>query len=100
MERYNIKFTDQSLQDMDAIYTYIRRSLLEPATASNLLDRIETAVFSLEQLPYRCPIRTRGIYANQGYRQLFVENYTIVFRIDEERKHVVTVAVRYSHSRF
>ena len=38
--------------------------------------------------------------ANRGYRQLFVENYTAIFRIDEAKKTVIVVTVRYSPSEF
>ena len=62
--------------------------------------RIEDAILSLETMPYRCPERKRGAYANRGYRQLFVENYTVVFRIDEAKKTVIVVTVRYSPSEF
>lgn len=85
---------------MDGIYDYIARTLLEPGTALNLAGRIEDAILSLETMPYRCPERKRGAYANRGYRQLFVENYTVVFRINEAKKTVVMVTVRYSLSEF
>ncbi|MFR3035036.1 type II toxin-antitoxin system RelE/ParE family toxin [Blautia hydrogenotrophica] len=51
-------------------------------------------------MPCRCPERKRGGYANRGYRHLFVENYTAVFRIDEAKKMVIVVTVRYSPSEF
>ena len=40
------------------------------------------------------PERRVGTYANQGYRQLFVEGYTIIFRIEESKKQVVVITVR------
>jgi hypothetical protein len=43
----------------------------------------------------RCPERRRGIYANCGYRQLLVENYTALYPIDEEKKQMIAVTVRY-----
>ena len=51
-------------------------------------------------MPYRCPERKQGAYANRGYRQLFVENYTVIFRINEAQKMVIVVTVRYSPSKF
>lgn len=90
----------RALQDLDSIYDYIAHTLLEQGTALNLADRIEDAILSLETMPYRCPERKRGAYANRGYRQLFVENYTAVFRIDEAKKIVIVVTVRYSLSEF
>lgn len=86
--------------DLDGIYEHIARTLLEPGAALRLVDRIEDAILSLEALPHRCPERKRGVYANRGYRQLFVENYTVVFRIDEVGKVVIVITVRYSKSEF
>lgn len=75
------------MRDLDGIYDYIAYRLLEPETALKLVSRIENAVLSLETMPYRCPERKRGAYANRGYRQFFVENYMVIFRIDEVKKN-------------
>ncbi len=85
---------------MDGIYAYIAHALLEPETARNLVDRIEDAILSLETMPYRCPERKRGAYANRGYRQLFCRKLHRCFRIDETTKTVIVVTVRYSPSEF
>lgn len=100
MNNYRVKLMRRALRDLDGIYAYIAHALREPETARNLVDRIEDAILSLETMPYRCPERKRGTYANRGYRQLFVENYTAVFRIDETTKTVIVVTVRYSPSEF
>ena len=55
---------------------------------------------SLDQMPYRCPVRQTGAYANRGYRQLLVGNYTVIYRVDEAKKQVIVVTVRYSPSNF
>ena len=100
MDKYIVKLMSRALRDLDGIYDYIANTLLEPGTALNLVDRIESAILSLETMPYRCPERKRGAYANRGYRQLFVENYTAIFRIDETKKTGIEVTVRYSLSEF
>lgn len=100
MDKYSVKLMSRALRDLNGIYDYIARTLLEPGTALNLVERIENAILSLENTPYRCPERKRGVYANRGYRQLIVENYTAVFRIDETKKTVIVVTVRYSPSEF
>ena len=100
MVKYSVKLMSRALRDLDGIYGYIAGTLLEPETAANLVERIENAILSLENMPYRCPERKCGVYANQGYRQLFVENYTAVFRIDEIRKMVIVATIRYSPSVF
>lgn len=37
--------------------------------------------------------RNEGRYAGKGYRQLLIDNYIAIFRIDETKKviHVVTI---------
>lgn len=100
MDHYSVKLTSRALQDLDGIYAYIAHTLLEPQTARRLVGRIEDAILSLETMPSRCPQRRLGAYANRGYRQLFVEHYTAIFRIDEAKKTVVVVTVRYSRSMF
>lgn len=100
MDKYSVKLMNRALRDLDSIYDYIAHTLLEPGTALSLVDRIENGILSLETMPYRCPGRERGAYANRGYRQLFVENYTVVFRIDEEKRLVIVVTVRYSPREF
>ena len=100
MDKYHVRMSNRSLNDLDSIYTYIVDTLLEPGVALKLVDKIEVGILSLETLPHRCPVRRIGIYANKGYRQLFVKNYTVVFRIDEEAKQVIIITVRYSASNF
>lgn len=79
---------------------YISNKFLEPDTALGLVERIEEEILSLNRMPYRYPERTRGVYANRGYRQLLVKNYTVIYRVDEAHKQVLVVTVRYSPSNF
>ncbi|MDE7243414.1 MAG: type II toxin-antitoxin system RelE/ParE family toxin [Oscillospiraceae bacterium] len=100
MDKYSVKLTSRAIRDLDRIYSYIAKTLLEPSTALELTAQIEEEILSLDQMPYRYPERTRGVYANRGYRQLLVKNYTVVYRIDEPHKQVIVVTVRYSPSEF
>lgn len=100
MDKYSVKLMSRALRDLDGIYRYIAKTLLEPGTAQALTERIADQITSLEYMPFRCPERTRGVYANRGYRQLLVENYTVIYRVDEAGKQVLVVTVRYSPSDF
>lgn len=100
MVKCRVKITPQAFRDIDMIYDYIARHLLEPGTANNLVDEIEAGIFSLEEMPNRGAPRRIGNYANKGYRQLFIKNYTIVYRVDETEKQVIIVTVKYSGSDF
>ena len=48
-----------------------------------MVEEIENQILSLEQVLNRCALRKTGAYTNKGYRQLFVKNYTVIFRVDE-----------------
>ena len=100
MDKYSVKMMSRALRDLDGIYGYITGALKEPGTALKLVGRIEEAILSLENMPHRCPERKRGVYVDRGYRQLFIENYTAIFRIDEKSKVVIVVTIRYSPSEF
>lgn len=100
MDKYVVKLYARAYRDLDGIYTYIAENLLEPGTALNMVDELEKAIFSLEQLPERGAIRRTGAYANGDYRQLFVKNYVIVYRVLKRKKEVHIVTVRYTPSNF
>lgn len=100
MDKYSVKLMSRALQDLNGIYDYIARTLLEPNTALKLVEKIENGINSLKTMPYRCPERRRGIYANRGYRQLLVGNYAVIYRVDEAKKLVIIVTIRYSASNF
>ena len=100
MDKYSVKLTNRALRDLDGIYTYIAHNLLVPETAANQVDRIEDAILSLEDFPTRCPLRKVGAYSNLGYRQILIDNYTAVYRIDENKKEVIIITIRYTPSQF
>ena len=100
MDKYAVKLYAHAYRDLDEIYAYIANTLSEPGTALNMVDALEEAMFSLEQMPERGAIRRIGIYANAGYRQLFVKNYVIIYRVLKEEGEVHIVTVRYAPSNF
>lgn len=100
MDKYVVRLLSRAYRDLDGIYAYIAETLLEPSTAQKLLDVLEEAIFSLEELPKRGAPRRNGAYANKGYRQLFTKNFTLIYRVDETNEQVVIVTVRYSKSQF
>lgn len=100
MDKYTVKLYAGANRDLESIYKYIAENLLEHRTALNIIDKLEAAILSLEQLPERGAIRRIGAYANEDYRQLFVKNYVIIYRVLKQNKEVHIVTVRYSPSNF
>ena len=81
MDKYTVKLYSRASRDLDGIYSYIAHNLLAPGTAAAMVDALEEAIYSLEELPERGSVRQTGIYARQGYRQLFVKNYVIIYKV-------------------
>ena len=100
MDKYVVKLYAHAYRDLNGIYTYIAKNLSEPGTALNMVDALEEAIFSLEQMPERGAIRRIGIYAEADYRQIFVKNYVIIYRVLQEKKEVHIITVRYAPSNF
>ena len=100
MDNYTVKLYPRACRDLDDIYDYLSGHLLEPGAALGTVDALEQAILSLEMLPERGAPRRRGAYANGGYRQLFVKNYVVLYRVQKEKREVWVVTVRYAPSQF
>ena len=100
MVEYSVKLTSKAFSDIDGIYKYISETLCANASAINIVNQIEDAIFSLETFPNRGSIRKTGRYANKNYRQLFVESYVIIYKVDEDSKKVIIMTVKYARSNF
>ena len=100
MVKHTIKMLQRASDDLDNIYNHIADDFKKIGTAEKMADVLVDAILSLEEMPYRGSIRRTGAFANRGYRQVFLKNFTIVYRIDEAKKMVVIVTVRYTPSSF
>lgn len=100
MDKYEIKISPRAASDIDEVYCYIADNFKNIGTAEKLADLLEEAICGLDTMPYRGAERKTGAFANRGYRQLFVKNFTIVYRVDEDRKRVIIVTVRYTPGSF
>ena len=97
---YHVGMTDEARRNLENIFRYVAKNLQEPGTAASLIDELEAGLLPLSSMPQRCPERQIGIYAGKGYRQLFIKNYTIIFRVEEMTRQVIILTIRYSRSNF
>ncbi|SHI04896.1 toxin ParE1/3/4 [Butyrivibrio fibrisolvens DSM 3071] len=87
---YELKITDQADKDLRGIYEYIAFEKLAPENAAGQLDRIESAIISLEKEPCRFRLYSEEPWKSRGLRIFPVDNY-IVFYIPDEDNAVVTI---------
>lgn len=95
MDRYQVKLNPRAIRELDNIYEYIANEKLDPENAKKQVDRMKKAILNLELFPQSHQERNEGRYAGKGYRQLLIDNYIAVFRVDEVNKIVYVVTVQY-----
>ena len=95
MDKYKVKINPRAIRELDNIYEYIAAEKLSPENAKGQVNRIKSAILDLGTLPQSHQERHEGRYAGKGYRQLIVDNYIVIFRIDEANKTVYVVTIQY-----
>ncbi|MCI6409416.1 MAG: type II toxin-antitoxin system RelE/ParE family toxin, partial [Lachnospiraceae bacterium] len=66
--------------------------------AKGQTDRIWDAIRTLEQMPEAHQDRLVGRYAGKGYKQLIIDNYLVIYKMDNISKKVFVVTVQYQGS--
>lgn len=77
-------------EQIGGIYAYIAKEKQSLENAKGQADRIKNAILSLEILPQSHQDRLVGRYAGRGYKQLLIDNYAAIFKIDVICKYVTT----------
>jgi toxin ParE1/3/4 len=95
MDKYKVKLNRRAFRDIDSIFEYIALEKQSPENAKGQTDRIWAALKSLDTFPQSHQERTEGRYAGKGYRQLIIDNYIAIFRIDDDNMTVYIVTVQY-----
>ncbi len=95
MDKYKVKANPRAIRELDSIYEYIANEKLAPENAQGQVDRIKKAILGLDTFPESHQERNEGRYAGKSYRQLLIDNYIAIFRIDEPHKTVYVVTIQY-----
>lgn len=95
MDKYKVKINPRAIRELDSIYEYITNEKLAPENAKGQVNRIKKAILNLDTFPQSHQERNEGRYAGKGYRQLLIDNYIAIFRIDEISKTVYVVTIQY-----
>lgn len=95
MDKYEVMLYPKAYRDIDDIYAYIVFEKLSPENAKGQTDRIWNAIKSLERFPESHQERLNGRYAGNGYKQLIIDNYIAIYKIDKNARRVYVVTVQY-----
>lgn len=93
--KYTVKINPKAIRELNSIYEYIALNKLDFENAKNQVNRIKKSILNLDTFPQSHQERNEGKYAGKGYRQLLIDNYIAIFRIDETNKTVFVVTIQY-----
>lgn len=91
--KYKIIRTDKADEQLREIIFYIAEDSRSIDIALNYLDKIETAINSLEEFPMSGSIPRYSILKKQGFRFLIVERHLVFYKIYEDKKEAVIYAI-------
>ena len=91
MDKYEIMLYPRAYRDIHDIYAYIALEKLSPETAKEQTDRIWQAIKKLELFPKSHQDRLVGRYAGKEYKQLIIDNYIAIFKVDEKQEKSICI---------
>ena len=71
------------------------QNMVGKQSAAKFADNILSSVKKLETFPGSHQDRLEGKYAGKGYKQLLIDNYMAIYKIDETEKTVYVITVQY-----
>ncbi len=93
--KYEVILTEKAKIELKGIYDYISKSLMSEIAAKNLYNKVKDSILRLEDFPESCSIIEHYKDNKYQYRKLVINNYLVIYRIDEENKKVYIVRIIY-----
>jgi toxin ParE1/3/4 len=93
---YKLIFSKQAAEDLDNTFEYIAAALKSPIAANNLMQRIDKSINLHKEQPFMHTVFSDEVLKEMGYRKLTVENYVVIYLVDEDRHTITIVRIFYS----
>ena len=88
-----VDITEPALADAEEYVRFIRDVRKEPEAAERWFRGLVQAIYSLEELPERCPLIPEHEEFSFEIRHLIYFSHRIIFRVELETKRVVIYRV-------
>ena len=92
MTEYEVIISEQAAKDMNDIYEYICFQIGMPQIAMAQFNRIADAIETLSTFPERIKVMHDPQRPESLYRQLLIDNYSVIFTINETSVDISRVA--------
>lgn len=93
---YNLEYLPIAYRDMVDSVRYISKDLGNPSAAEQLIAKMEDAENRILQFPYANPIYPPIRPLKHEYRKLLVQNYFVLYWVDEAEKRITVARVLYA----
>lgn len=97
---YKVSRTEKASDQLYDLIHYIAEDSGSADIALRYLNKLEKAIMSLSDYPYRGLQPRYSILRKQGYRILVIEKHLVFYKIDEEREEVMIYALVDSRSEY
>nr|QGT51086.1 hypothetical protein Firmicute1046_1620 [uncultured Firmicutes bacterium] len=98
--KYDVIVSDEAHNDIDNVLNYIVNLLKNPIAAKNLLGKIEESYVDLADNPFMYAHCHNSRLHNDGYRKVVINNYVLIYRIDEAKNFVYVVRFFYGRQNY
>ncbi len=90
---YQVKLTPVAFAELSSIFRRIGAHSFSSKSRDERISAISKAIFSLDELPYRCPLVENEPLHSQGIRKMPVEGYIVYYKVSEAEKRVEILAI-------
>ena len=95
-KKYDFVLTETAGADIDDIFGYISKDLVNPDAASDFADELEEKLYGVCKAPRSGHLVENEFMRRDDIRRVLVGNFTAYYVIDEEKKSIVVLRVVYS----
>lgn len=97
---YSFKFTETAEEDLNNILQYISDDLCNPKAAIVLSQKIFDCIDNVKSFPELGLIVENEFLTDKSLRRVFVENYSVYYKADDENQLIYIVRLVYSKRNF
>jgi plasmid stabilization system protein ParE len=93
---YKVVVSEHADKDIDGIIRYIATKLKNQIAARTFIEDLNKHYKLLAEYPLTFPVSRYPLLARSGYRCLRINNYIVLYSINEEKQEVLIARVVYS----
>ena len=97
---YKIIIASKARSEIESIFDYINEELKNNNAAVRLKNKFKENIRGLKKMPKRYPEIEKRDKLKRFYRRIVVDNYVILFTIDDEKKSVYVAHVYYGRKNY